>query len=255
MKKLKAKVISNTEIAPEHYRMALASAYLARNARPGQFLNIKCGDSQTPLLRKPFSFYKIHKDTVEILYKIVGAGTNLLKEKKKGEILDVIGPLGNGFNAESAAILVGGGHGVAPLVALAQKLRGKRRTLAFIGARAKKHVVCENDFKRLKVRTYVSTEDGSKGYKGLITDLLVKRLTGKSLARELTIFACGPKAMLKQVARIARRARIPCQVLLEEYMACGIGTCMGCAVYTKSGYKMVCKDGPVFDAEEITWQI
>ena len=115
------------------------------------------------------------------------------------------------------------------------------------------------DFKKLEARTHVATEDGSKGYKGLVTDLLAKHLrnTSKKVGntKRHTIYACGPKPMLMAVGKLAKHYKIPCRVSLEEYMACGIGTCLGCAVKTRSSYKMVCKDGPVFDAKEIMWQI
>ena len=251
MKQVKAKIISNKKIAPDHYSLSFRAPKIAKNTKPGQFFNIRIGASCEPLLRRPFGAHKIGKDSIEILYKVVGKATKILSTKKKGSTLDVLGPLGNGFDiskpTSQTVILVGGGHGVAPLYALAKRLTTYNLKLTiFIGARSKKHVVCEKDFRKLGAKVHVATEDGSKGHKGLVTDLLKKKRG--------TIYACGPKPMLKEVAKIAKSSKIPCQVSLEEYIACGIGTCLGCAVKTRMGYKLVCKDGPVFDAREIIWQ-
>ena len=213
-----------------------------------------------PLLRRPFSFHKIDKKGFELLYKVVGKGTKILSERKKGKTLSVLGPLGNGFNILSAkryplnAILIAGGTGVAPLLALAGQLKTYNLELiTFLGARTKNHLLCEKDFKKLKAKVYTATEDGSKGYKGVVTDLLKQRLRTTNDERRTTIYACGPKPMLKEVWRLAKSKKIPCEVSLEENMACGTGACLGCAVETKDGYKMVCKDGPIFDAGDIVW--
>jgi len=261
VKQFKAKISANKKIAPGHYTLSFKTPIFKEAVRPGQFFNIKVNDSLEPLLRRPFGAYKIHRQKVEILYKVVGEATKILSAKKKGGTLDILGPLGNGFDIKSpmpadqaGAILVAGGHGVAPLYALASaiaKTRNARNNLTvFIGAKTKKHVVCDKDFRKLGAKVYIATDDGSKGYRGLVTNLLSRLLR----AKEATIYACGPKAMLKETAKVAKQHGIPCRLSLEEYMACGIGTCLGCAVKTRSGYKMVCKDGPVFDAGEIIWQ-
>jgi dihydroorotate dehydrogenase electron transfer subunit len=205
---------------------------------------------------------------IEVLYEVVGKGTESLSAAKQGEYLDVIGPLGNGFvlNAKRYplnAILIAGGMGVAPLVALAENLahsvqriadRKKAKTYILIGGCSKEHILCEQEFKKLGCGVMVSTEDGSKGKKGLVTDLLKDLLNAIRYPLNATIYACGPAAMLKTVAKIAEAKRVPCQVSMEEHMACGVGVCLGCPVKVKNGgYKMVCKDGPVFDAKEIAW--
>jgi dihydroorotate dehydrogenase electron transfer subunit len=265
MKQFKAKIILNKKIAPEHYILSFKAPKIAKDTKPGQFFNVRVSSSYQPLLRRPFGAHKISKDRVEILYKVVGKATEILSKKKKGNTLDALGPLGNGFELLSQkrnpslagrkyAILVSGGHGVAPLYALAEKLSALGSKLSvFMGAKSRKHVISEADFKKLGAKVYISTDDGSMGYKGLVTDLLNKKLKGASLNKRRTIYACGPKPMLKEIARLGSRYKIPCQVSLEEYVACGIGTCMGCAVKTKEGFKLVCKDGPVFDAGEIVW--
>jgi len=263
MKQFRAKILSNQKIAPDHYVLSFKNPKITKETRPGQFFNIRVSDCCSPLLRRPFGAHKINKGAIEILYKVVGKATRILSARQEGETLDIIGPLGNGFQTDvpsrdsgypglEKVILIAGGHGVAPLYALAKVVPAE---IILIGAKTKAHVVCEKDFKKLGCKVRVATEDGTKGHKGLITDLLKKnidRQTGKP-ANRLTVYACGPKPMLKEIARLVFRHDIPCQVSLEEYVACGIGTCLGCAIKVRSGYKLICKDGPVFDAKEVVW--
>lgn len=285
MKQLRAKVLSNDKVAEGFYRMRIESAYLAKNTKPGQFIEVRCSDDVDPLLRRPLGAHRISRDGIDILYEVVGKGTEILARKKKGKDLDVIGPLGNGFKFNHPAILVAGGIGVAPLVALAEKLshrsprpawnEGRGRQVAghkknkgthvIIGAKKGSHILCEKEFKNMGCDVKIATEDGSKGHKGLATDLLKNILLTMQDASGMTLYACGPTGMLKAVAAIAKDKNIPCQVSLEERMACGVGVCLGCPVKVKNQftnderrttnheYKMVCKDGPVFDAEEIAW--
>jgi len=261
MRQFKAKILTNKKIAHEHYVLFFETPVFKEAVRPGQFFNIKINDSFEPFLRRPFGAYRIHGKKHGILYKVVGRTTEILSTKKKADILDILGPLGNGFDIKPfadysplSAVLVAGGHGVAPLAALAGKLRSRKVKVAvFIGSRSKKHVVCDKELGKLGAKVYIATDDGSKGYKGLVTDLLNRELSLMRRPLKTRIYACGPKPMLKATAKVAKKHNILCQVSLEEYMACGIGTCLGCAVQTRSGYKMVCKDGPVFDAEEIVW--
>jgi len=266
MRQLRADVLSNEEIAPGFRRMRLASAYLAKTAQAGQFVEVKCSGGMDPLLRRPLGVHRIWPGGIEVLYEIVGKGTALLSGIRPGEELDFIGPLGNGFYSSPASdinILVAGGIGIAPLVALAEKLAHDRaRNIhVFIGAKTKGHVLCEGEIKRSGCKIHVSTEDGRKGEKGLITEPLAKFIAAHKFKaylpafRRVMVYACGPTGMLKAVWMIAREHGIPCQVSLEERMACGVGVCLGCPVKIKSsgGYKMVCKDGPVFNAEELAW--
>lgn len=246
--------------------MAVYAPRIVKEARPGQFVHLRCSDSKQPLLRRPFSFHRINKNSFEILYKIVGRGTNLLAKKHKGDKIDILGPLGNGFdlkhptrNTQSATILVAGGMGVAPLLSWAGKIVNspesivhRKKLYVLIGAKTKAGVLCEKDFKKLKAKVFVSTEDGSQGSKGLVTNLL-KFLLSTIDHRPSTIYTCGPLAMLKEVARIGRDLHIAGYASLEERMACGVGACLGCAVGTSRGYKLVCKDGPVFNLQEIKW--
>jgi len=258
MKQLVCRILKNELIAPDFYRIRVLSPYLAKNSKPGQFVEVRCSQDLEPLLRRPLGVHRITEDGIEMLYEVVGKGTGLLSRKVKGDTVDIIGPLGTGFDLSAVShslntVLVAGGVGVAPLLALAECLANRKNIIVLIGACKKFHVLCENDFKKLGAKVSVSTEDGSKGKKGLITDLLKNLLAADRLPLT-TICACGPSGMLKAVASIAKAAQISCQVSLEERMACGVGVCLGCPVKTKSeGYKMVCKDGPVFNAEEIAW--
>ena len=272
MRQLKVKIAENKKISEDFYKIRVGSAYLAKRSKPGQFVEVKCSDGFEPLLPRPLGVHRISNNGIEILYEVVGKGTKLLSTRTKGDILDLIGPLGKGFESPIAggpAILIAGGVGAAPLVALAENLvhskRKKIKVYVLIGARTKSHILCANDFKKLGAEMIIYTEDGSLGKKGLITSGL-NYLLSTIDHRLLTIYACGPRAMLKAVAKIAETKRIPCQVSMEELMACGVGVCLGCPVKVRTAstqyaihntqyeYKMVCKDGPVFDAKDIIWE-
>ncbi|MFA6320275.1 MAG: dihydroorotate dehydrogenase electron transfer subunit [Candidatus Omnitrophota bacterium] len=267
MKQLNEKILDNKKMGAGFWRMRICSAYLAGKAKPGQFVEVRCSAGSDPLLRRPLGIHRIIKGGAELLYEVVGKGTDILSQKKKGEELDLIGPLGNGFDVpgrKGIAILVAGGNGVAPLFALAEKIEKLGwKVKVLIGARHNTHILCEKEFKSLGAEVIVATEDGSKGHKGLVTHLLKTELAGAQTGKVVNVYACGPMGMLKAVANIARDYRAPCQVSLEERMACGVGVCLGCPVKIKIGhgineagytYKMVCKDGPVFDAEEVFWE-
>jgi len=207
----------------------------------------------------------------------LGEGTEILSHKRPGEYLDIIGPLGKGFDFQLHAsgcrlhLLVAGGIGVAPLTFLAEKLaevksqKSKVKTLVLIGARIKDQVLCEKDFRDLGCSVKIATDDGSHGFKGKITELLEEILVTSHKSqvtshrsatcnlRPATIYACGPRPMLKEITAISKQHNIGTQISLEEHMACGIGVCLGCVVNTKKGFQRVCKEGPVFNADEIIW--
>ncbi len=257
-------IIANTEILSHYFFMKLESPEIAKKSSPGQFLHIRCSTSNNPLLRRPLSIHEvIDKKYVEILYKVVGKGTHWLSQRKKGEKLDCLGPLGNGFKLKNTktAILVAGGIGIVPLLFLAEKL-AKLPITIFLGAKTKDEILCADKLKKLGAEIHIATEDGSLGYKGLVSDLFKKKVSSIVPARQYLagghrpssiVYTCGPKGMLKEVALLSEKYKIPCQVSFEQFMGCGIGICNACVVKTKQGYKKVCKDGPVFDAEEIDW--
>ncbi|MFH1778916.1 MAG: dihydroorotate dehydrogenase electron transfer subunit [Candidatus Omnitrophota bacterium] len=251
------KIISNDEIKPRYFLMEITSPSIAKEAKPGQFVTIRCCKTAVPLLRRPFSFFKINGSRFQILYEVIGDGTRILSNLKSGDEIDILGPLGNGFmipDKRRDFVLIGGGIGIVPLTALAQKLVTLRhkRIYAIIGARNKKKLLCDGDFKGLGIEPIIATDDGSYGKKALATDLL-DELFSKVGAVFPTIFACGPEPMLKRITHIARKRGLDCHASLETNIACGVGACLGCAVRTKFGYKLVCKDGPVFNLNEIIW--
>lgn len=257
MVQIRAKLIKNIEVAPKYYKILLCAPFIAKHALPGQFVEIKVGNSFEPLLRRPFSVHRIKGDSIEILYEIVGKGTEILSKSKTGEYLDVIGPLGNGFSIldTRSLILVAGGMGVAPLLFLVQASSVQRPASSIqvlIGARNKSQILCEQEFRQFGCEVKIATDDGSKGFKGRITDLLKLALSTINYEHP-TIYSCGPEPMLKALSVISKEHKIPAQISLEAHMACGIGVCLGCVVNTIDGYKRVCKEGPVFNSEEIIW--
>jgi len=260
MLQIKAKIILNKRFKGAYWHCVMAAPSLAGEGKPGQFLNIKISDGLKPFLRRPFSIHNVCGTKLEILYEVVGEGTELLSNKEPGEYLDIIGPLGNGFDSSKATeaqgrqvILVAGGIGIAPLLFLSGKIKAKNK-IAFLGAKKRSQVLCEKEFKDSGCDVKIATDDGSLGFKGRVTDLLKKALAAsRGREKPAIIYACGPRPMLKVVCNVAGKMNIPAQVSLEEHMSCGIGACLGCVVKTKKGLERVCKEGPVFDAKELLW--
>lgn len=278
MQQINAKILSNLQIGPYHYKMVLGIPHLDEKLKPGQFINIKITDFFDPFLRRPFSIHRIgpRQKVIEVLYKVVGRATALLSRRSRGTFLDIIIPLGNGFVVGkdiSTFLLIAGGMGVAPLVALADEIaeNRKNRLYVILGAKTKEQILCKDEFKALGAEIEVVTEDGSQGAKGTAVDLFLKRLKriNPALARKggikpslviadarpnISVFACGPVGMLKEISQIVKRERINCQASFEEHLACGIGACMGCSILTVDGFKRVCCDGPVFDISRIVFR-
>lgn len=264
MFQVRAKIVYNKRVKDNYFRLAFQAPRIIKPARPGQFVSIKVNDSGEPLLRRPFSIHRLSGSSIEILYEVVGRGTEILSESKVGEYLDVIGPLGSGFYYQlpitlpgrqagnyQLPILVAGGMGVAPLIFLAEKLT-KSKIVVLIGAKTKNQILCENEFKKLGCAVKIATDDGSRGFKGYVSELLKKELTAYNLALT-AIYSCGPRPMLQEITALAKKYNIPAQLSLEEHLACGIGACLGCAVNTAEGYQRICREGPVFNAEEVIW--
>jgi len=265
-------IINNTKLSPGIFRIELDMPGLSRLLKPGQFVHLKINKAIDPLLRRPFSVFELVKKRnsnahlVCVLYKVVGKGTRMLSEKKSGQKLDVLGPLGNGFDINAGGslnnpiVLVAGGMGIAPLFYLAKELRQKikkRKMILFIGMQTKKELVAIDEFKRLGIEVEIATDDGSCGYKGYVSQLLENYLTGpQSLNPKPYIYACGPGPMLKRVSELSGKFSLGGQVSIDKMMGCGIGACLGCVVKMKRGfgYKRVCKDGPVFGIDDILWE-
>jgi len=255
-------IVSKAQLSPEHFQIGFSCPYIAQNIAPGQFIQIRLSRQlNDPLLCRPFAVYRINNDVIYILFRVVGKGTRFLSEKLIGDELEITGPLGNGFplndNAETV-LLIGGGMGIAPLHLLAKRLV-HRKVITILGACSQDRLLGIDDLSSLGVDVRIATDDGSCGYKGMVSGLFEEIISKEShILSSCKIYSCGPMPMLKAVAQIAYEYKIPAYVSLEERMACGIGACMGCAceVVSTDGstqYKMVCTDGPVFDAQEIVW--
>ncbi|HOY09091.1 MAG TPA: dihydroorotate dehydrogenase electron transfer subunit [Candidatus Omnitrophota bacterium] len=244
-------VVSNSKVCPQYYRLSLDAGSAVNEARPGQFIHIRVTDGVEPFFRRPFSVFRAAK-TMDILYDVVGKGTEILSSRKRGDRLDVLGPLGTPFCDPAPAVrqvvMIAGGIGVAPFLIFSDFLKKKRvEKILLYGARAQAQVFDFKAFRKNGVEVFASTEDGSVGVKGRVT-----RLFGKIRQDPQTtmLYACGPKPMLAAVQDFAKGHRLPGQVSCEEVMACGLGACLGCSIPTVSGYKTVCHDGPVFDVHE-----
>lgn len=244
-------VLENTEIATGIYDLIIKTPQSAE-AKPGQFVNIYCEGKP---LRRPISICEINKQsgTLRLVYQIKGEGTKWLSKVKVGETLDILGPLGHGFSVSKAqkVVFVGGGIGTPPLLETTKHCNTKPD--AILGFRSKEFAVLIDDFNKHCENVQVSTDDGSLGHHGFVTTLLEQRLKSDC---DL-VCACGPKPMLKAVAKIAEDRGVECQVSLEERMGCGIGACLVCVCKLKSGNKerhaQVCRYGPVINSKEVVW--
>lgn len=236
------KIVENTLIAKDVYKMILAGD-TSRITAPGQFVNISLPGHY---LRRPISVCDAENNTLTLVYKTVGKGTRAMSAMTAGDTLDILTGLGNGFDTRASGelpVIIGGGVGVPPLYLLTKRLikEGKMPTVV-LGFNSKEDVFFEEEFRALRVQIFVATVDGSYGSKGFVTDIMPKDYT--------YFYTCGPEAMLKAVYAKSVTAG---QLSFEERMGCGFGACMGCSHKTKDSYKRVCKDGPVFEKEEILW--
>ena len=266
MESAQAEILYNEQVARGYYRLGLG--WKTPPIVPGHFVMLRVEHGLDPLLRRPFGIYKVLGATgkppsplrgtgVEILYQVVGKGTEILSLKAPGETIDILGPLGGGFPAPAEGeetVLVAGGMGIAPLYLFAAALK---EGLLLFGSRDKSVARIADEFKGFNCDIEIATDDGSAGRKGFVTTLLEEAATP-----ETVIYACGPLPMLKAASAIAGKAGARCFVSLERAMACGIGVCLGCAVKMKDGgekenrnYRMVCSDGPVFDSRAIDWDV
>lgn len=245
-------IISKKETSGDMFDLTLSCKDISELACAGKFVHISVPGF---FLRRPISICDIDKDkgTIRIVFQIRGKGTEALSKFNAGEKLDMMGPLGNGFrllDKSKKAVVIGGGIGTPPMLAAA-KHYGENAT-AISGFRTKDLVILQDDFKAVCKKTILCTDDGTAGEKGFVTDALVKCIEEE---KPDIIYACGPVVMLKAVSEIAEENKIRCQISLEERMACGVGACLGCAVKMKLNgrefYGHVCKNGPVFNSEEV----
>jgi dihydroorotate dehydrogenase electron transfer subunit len=243
-----AEIVGNKALLGPYWSIRLHTGW--KEYQPGQFVMVKAPKA---FLRRPFSILDLQDGVVEICYKVIGKGTSGLSLLKAGERLQVLGPLGKGFEIRKADrhIMVAGGYGFAPFFGLSKRLR--EDCSLFYGAKNITHLIYMEEFKKMGVNLYLSTEDGSIGRKGIVTDDFKKMLPVNG---SIAVYGCGPKKMLDAVKKIcghaAGKLKISCQLSLESYMACGIGVCHGCVTKNSKGeYVRVCKEGPVFDSREL----
>lgn len=278
MKQAMCSISSNAEIAPGIHLMWIEAPDMAAAAQPGQFITVRCGDFT---LRRPFSIHQssplIREDPGEgeiaILFKVTGKGTLWLSQRKAGEKIDILGPLGKGFTIEQESrnlLLVAGGIGLAPLVFLMQQASSQHQITLIQGASTAAQL-CPNSYRLSavccqRIQFVPVTEDGSTGQRGKVTDVLTHYLDWAD-----QVYACGPVGTYQAMARTLdssplkaeeksegeKRSKLKlreCQVSLEVRMGCGFGACYGCTINTKKGLKQVCRDGPVFRLDDIMWQ-
>jgi dihydroorotate dehydrogenase electron transfer subunit len=243
-------VTENVFVEKNIFKITIELPQISRHSTAGQFCEIKVSDGLTPLLRRPFSISFVNGKEVTFLIEIKGVGTEMLARTKPGELLNVLGPLGKGFNTDGnfeTAVLVAGGIGVAPFPFLTQKLKEEKRIFTFLGSRTKTQIVSDG-----LENILIATDDGSAGAKGTVVQLLEKEIE-KFKQSKLKIFACGPNPMLKALKELTTKHMLDCEVSTESNMACGIGLCQGCAIKSavSDGYFLVCKDGPVFNINDV----
>jgi dihydroorotate dehydrogenase electron transfer subunit len=260
---VKGQVIENKEVTPGYFQMRIDSPSLAGRVVPGQFFHIRVTERNDLVLRRPISIFDYDDSSISILYEVAGKGTRLLSQKKSGEEIDILGPLGNGYTLPQEAekiILVAGGIGSAPLFSWAKELmsikkRGKKIDIeVIIGAKNKYRILGEKYFGKIGLNPSIATDDGSQGFKGFVTNLLIQQISAIRYPLSVFVYACGPQIMLKSVCSILAEHNIQGEISMEKWMGCGMGVCLGCVVKTKDGkYKRACKDGPVFRADEVLW--
>ncbi|MEW6355831.1 MAG: dihydroorotate dehydrogenase electron transfer subunit [Planctomycetota bacterium] len=256
-----AAVESNEVVSVGHCRVRFHAPRIAAGAKPGQFVNIRCGGRT--LLRRPFSFSRVVGESFEIVVRIIGEGTRQLSLARPGDRLPILGPLGRGFELTDRikhAVMIGGGCGIGPLEMLGRTLiQNDVETTALLGCQNRETFPLNPDeLQQLGIETHLSVMEGGGGHLGPVTDLLKEYLARAASVEGRMLFACGPWGMLKKVAESAADHKVCCQVLLEEMMGCGMGACMSCVcqVLLPDGgtmNKKVCTDGPMFWADEVNW--
>ncbi len=252
MRQAEATVISNNEIMPGVYLMWLEPPQIASPAQPGQFVMVRCGEELEFQLRRPLSIHQLDEKRLALLFNVVGKGTQRLSQCQAGDNLDLLGPLGNGFTIHPGSqnlLLVAGGIGIAPLVFLAQQALSQGYSVTLLLGAPTAPQLYPQHLLPPEVSLITATEDETAGKKGMITDLLPD-----FTSRADQVFVCGPTSMYQTMATQKLQKTKPVQISLEVRMGCGLGICYGCTVKTKSELKQVCKDGPVFDLDDILWE-
>jgi len=253
LKQVLGTVLSNSQLRPSTHLLYLQAPEIAAKAEPGQFVMVRTGEDHEPLLRRPLAVHRVsplsRASELSLLFSVVGRGTEWLARRAPGDTIDLLGPLGNGFDVRAHdLLLVAGGIGIAPLVALADAALAAGARVTLILAAPTKNDLYPTEMLPSGVELHLATEDGSAGEKALATDLLADLASGFD-----QVFACGPLAMYQAMSRDTSLKGKSVQVSLETRMGCGFGVCLGCAIETRHGMRLVCRDGPVFELEDIVW--
>jgi dihydroorotate dehydrogenase electron transfer subunit len=248
---LQSPVVEKKKIQENVFILKIHSPEIASIINPGQFLNIRVSEKSYPLLRRPFSVCDIENENIVLMFNILGEGTRIMASKSAGDTIDILGPLGKGFNLDGeyeTAVIVAGGLGAAPFPFITRKLLNKKQILSYVGGRTSKEVI---DYNLINVSK--ATEDDSTQFKGTVIDLLNSRIDDLNKS-SMKIFGCGPTPMLKALQEFSINNNFECEISTECAMACGFGICQGCPIEStkqKEKYLLVCKDGPVFDVKDI----
>jgi dihydroorotate dehydrogenase electron transfer subunit len=250
MRDIEGIVQSNQEVARDTFLLTLTCDL--PSCLPGQFVMVKVNSGYEPFLRRPFAILGRYEHTLELLYKIKGQGTRLLSRIGPGEAVGVLGPLGTGFSMPGKnedPVYIAGGTGLPPILSLAETIR---EGVLIFGAQTQIDIPLLSRIQAIgDIKLKVTTQDGSFGQQGIATDMLDTVV--QEAQQPITIYACGPKGMLRAVSETAQRIGSRCEVSLEEYMSCGFGVCSGCVVETTNGNLRVCREGPVFDSSQLIW--
>jgi dihydroorotate dehydrogenase electron transfer subunit len=275
-------IVSNRRMTENCWRAVLDCPQISSEIKPGQFVHVRIGGENGPLFRRPLSVFrrvplKGNRLGIEIVYKVIGTGTRVMTRLRKGDTLDIIGPLGQGFDLDrrkSIHVVVAGGTGAACLFLLAEEISKAGLPLkVLLGADTKASVLLKKEYAALKGEVMVSTDDGSYGFHGVVTQMLAESVDKGRISSDCTVYSSGPEPMLKALASVCQKYRIPAQVSVERHMMCGIGACLACVCKVdpnhiwknrdlgsshiqsvpdrEFGYALVCKDGPVFDVNEV----
>lgn len=250
----KGEIIEQVNLSNNYYKIKIKAPQIAQEAKPGQFVMLSKWKIKELFLKRPFSFYNIDPNLgcFDILYKKVGKGTQILSESKIGDLAELIGPLGNGFNISESAhniAIVARGIGIAPLMPLMLESKQKGiKIYSFLSAQTENLLLYSDEIESISRKTFYTTDDGSKGARGKVTNFLEKVLEETAID---VVYTCGSKRLVQHIKKLQKKYNFLAFVSLEEHMACGIGVCKGCVHKTKDGYKRVCKEGPVFPVEEV----
>ena len=286
MIQIKLAIVSNERLSKYCWRMTLEGFPLASEIKPGQFINIKILEGNDPLFRRPFSVFRHRQSSdgyslIDVVYEVVGRGTRIMSYLEPGDELDVIGPLGHGFEwnrDKKVHVIIGGGIGCAGLFLLGEELSQAvdeygLELYTILDFKRKDRLILEEDFITLKGKVLVSTHDGSYGYHGYVTEMLRDYIEGGKISPDCALYACGPELMYKALAPICKQYHISTQISIERHMMCGLGACLSCVCKVNKssvlkyrdlktshiqfvpekefGYALTCKDGPVFHIDEM----